>query len=109
MSRDYVIEKLTTALDCLATHPGDARHRLIAAWGSLHKLDVADFPDEYKKDWQWVVGELTKYGPLVRCDGMLIRGTVENTMPRRKNKTASRIATKIYELYWQLSENTQYR
>lgn len=108
MSHTYKVEKLTNALTCLATHPGDARHRLISAWGSLQKLEESDFPNEYKKEWKWIVRELTKYGPLRSPSGEVIRGAVENTMRRRTNKTASKIAARIYELYWQLSENTQY-
>lgn len=109
MSHSYTVEKLTDALTCLATHPGDARKRVVSAYYCIHTLDETDFPEECRKDWNWILAELTKRGSFVDQNGNTTCGAVENTMNRRKNKTASKIAEKIYELYWQVSENTKYR
>lgn len=105
----YTVEKLTNTLECLAIHPGDVRERLTAAFLSFHTLRSNDFPPEYRKDWDWVLSELTKYGPLINYKGEVWRGSVTNTMHHVHKSTASKIAKKIYELYWAVSENQQYR
>lgn len=104
----YTVEKLTTTLECLITHPGDARERLTAAFLALHTLSEKDFPPEHRKKWRWVMKELTKFGPLLDYKGDVWRGSVENTMRRVRKQTASRIIKAIYELYWVVSENEQY-
>ncbi|MDD3884024.1 MAG: hypothetical protein PHW66_03740 [Gallionella sp.] len=109
MSNDYVVEKLTNAVTCLATGPGDARSRVAAAYICIRSLEEADFPADCREDWNWIEARLTKYGPLLAHDGSVIRGAVEHTMLRIKNRTAAKIATKIYHLYWKLSNNTLYR
>lgn len=108
MGNDYIVEKLTNALTCLATHPGDARKRVTAAYNCIQSLQETDFPPDCRKDWNWVLAELTKCGPLRSHSGEVVRGAVENTMLHRRNKTAAKIATKIYSLYWKLSSNIQY-
>ncbi len=104
----YTVEKLTNTLECLATHPGDVRERLTSSFLSFQTLRSDDFPPENRKDWDWVLKELTKYGPLVYHKEVYL-GSVENTMRRVRKSTASKIAKKIYELYWLVSENQQYR
>ena len=104
----YTVEKLTSAIECLATHPGDARERVAAAFLSFHTLREEDFPPQCRKDWKWVINELTRFGPLLDHKGEVSRGSVENTVRRARNSTASKIAKKIYELYWVVSENQQY-
>lgn len=105
----YVVEKLTNALECLATHPGDARERVAAAYLACHALREEDFPVEFKKDWSWIERELTKYGPLEDPDARIFRGSVENTMRRVRKTTGAKIAKKIYDLYWGMSNNQLYR
>lgn len=46
----YTYEKLSTAIQCLATHPGDARERLADAFLAFHTRTEKDFPQEYRKD-----------------------------------------------------------
>jgi len=52
--------------------------------------------------------ELTKFGPLLDYKGEPWRGSVENTMKKVRNRTGVKIAEAIYDLYWSLSENTEY-
>jgi hypothetical protein len=106
---DYTIEKLTNTLEILATHPGDVRERLTDAFLSFQTLRNDDFPLENRKDWDWVLSELTKYRPLINNKGEVWRGSIENTMRRVQKSTASKIAKQIYKLYWIVSENKQYR
>jgi hypothetical protein len=52
--------------------------------------------------------ELTKFGPLLNHKGEVWIGSVENTMRKVRKATGSKIAKKIYELYWAVSENQPY-
>jgi len=105
----YTVEKLRGAIDCLATHPGDVRERLTCAHLGFHTLTENDFPPELQADWRWVMQELTKYGPLLNHKHEVWFGSVENTMKKVRKATGSKIAKKIYELHWAVSENPPYR
>lgn len=104
----YTVEKLTSAVDCLVTHPGDVRERLTCAFLSFHTLNENDFPPELRADWRWVMKELTKFGPLLNHKGEVWIGSVENTMRRVRKATGVKIAKKLYELYWAVSKNKPY-
>jgi len=104
---DHAVEKLTDTLKCLATHPGDARERIVAAYFSFGHLQAEEFPEEYRKDWVWIKKEITKFGPLTDYKGKVWRGSVENTMKTVRRATASKIVKKLYELYWAVSANKQ--
>ena len=54
------------------------------------------------------MNELTKYGPLLNHKGEVRIGSVDNTMRKIRKATGSKIAKKIYELYWAVSENQLY-
>ena len=54
MNNDYVIEKLTDAMDALATGCGDVRSRIKNAFWLMHTLQESDFPDNLKEDWPWI-------------------------------------------------------
>jgi hypothetical protein len=107
----YTAQTLTETLECLATHPGDVRERLLSAHGGyLSKLTASDFPVEHRKDWQWVMHELTKFEPRKDTGEIAMgMGTVECTMRRIRRSTGSKIAKKLYELYWVVTLNTQYQ
>ena len=100
----YAREKLFDAVHVLATEPNNVRYRLIQAHRLFHPLRLEDFPKELKKDWEWVMKQLTKYGPVINHKGEVWRGSVENTMGRIKNKTGTRIAGKIFDLYLELNK-----
>lgn len=105
----YAVEKLSVAIECLATHPGDVRERLMAAFLGFHPLTEKDFPPELQADWRWVMNELSKSGPELNPDGSTRVGSVERTMKLIRNATGARIARKIYALYWAVSENQPWR
>lgn len=104
----YAVEKLTVALSILATGKGDARQRVGDAYLACHVLQDRDLPKEHRETWQWITAEVTKFGPIYGHDGNVWVSSVENTMRNRKNATASKIAKKLWDLYWALSENTEY-
>ena len=108
MSNDYVIEKLTNAMDVLAMGRGDVRSRLRDAYLCMHTLKETDFPNDLKKDWTWIIEKLTQRGPLVGPDDKIILGSVGNTMRSIRNKTGQKIAQRISNLYWEISNNKKY-
>lgn len=108
-TQGYVTEKMTNALLCLATHPGDVRCRLVAAHHSIRNLRETDFPAELQEDWRWVIEQLTRHGPGTNLNADVIKDPAQNTMARVKNKTGVKIAERIIELYWATSNNEPYR
>lgn len=104
----HAVEKLTGVLECLATHPGDARERVAAAYLSCAHLTTQELPEKCRKDWEWIQKEIAKRGPLTNFEGEVWRGSVENTMRSARKSTAVKIAKKFYALYWATSENTPY-
>jgi hypothetical protein len=104
----HAVEKLTDTLKCLATHPGDARKRIAAAYCSFGYLHAEEFPEECRKDWAWIKKEITKFQPLTDYEGKVRQSSVENTMKNVRTATASKVAKKLYELYWVVSANKQY-
>ena len=108
MNNDYVIEKLTDAMDALTTGRGDVRSRIKNAYSLMHTLRESDFPDNLREDWVWIHNEITKRGPLLGPNGEIWLGSVENTMRNIRNKTGQRIAQRISKLYWEISKNERY-
>ena len=101
----YAHEKLAVTIHSLATGPGDIRKRLINAYLIFHTLGKEDFPKELQSDWDWVMKELKKFGPIRRDDGSVFRGSVENTCNKIKNKTGVKIAKKLLDMYLYLEHN----
>ena len=104
----YAIEKLTDAIRCLATQPGDVRSRLVTAFMCLHTLQERDLPPQRRTDWKWIIAQFTRYGPALDYKGDVLVGSAEATMRSIHNRTGAKIAKKIYDLYWSVSANTQY-
>jgi hypothetical protein len=104
----HAIEKLTMVLECLATHPGDARQRVASAYSLSSHLRVEELPEKCQADWKWIKKEVTKFGTLTDYKGDVWKGSVENTMKTVRNSTGVKIAKRFYKLYWAVSKNTQY-
>lgn len=98
----YAHEKLLHAIYSLATGTGDARSRLWNAYQGFHPLQEKHFPEHLRKDWRWVMDSLTKYDPIYDYKGRLTTGSVEATLKRIRNSTASKIAQKIVYLYFEV-------
>lgn len=80
----------------------------MAVFCILHTLKESDFPHDLQAEWRWVLKELTKSGPMKDSEGKVLVGSVENTMKKIRNSTGSKIASRIYELYWAVSKNSRY-
>ena len=104
----YAKEKLCVVMHELAAGKEDVRSRLLNAFMIFHTLKVDDFPLEFREEWKWIEGQLTKYGPLCDCNGKEILGSAENTMRRIRNSTGKRIAEKIFNIGWELHTNKKY-
>jgi len=104
----YAQEKLYVAIRSLATGQGDVRARLVDAFMTFHTLKVDDFPPKYREDWKWIQNQLTKHGPIYDYKGRVYKGSVENTMSKIKNSTGRKIATKIFDIGYDLLTNEKY-
>lgn len=97
----YPIEKLLGSVEILATHPGDVRERLLAAFSAeLHTLSSNDFPLELQEDFIWISHEINKFGAVISQDGKIIQGSAQNTMRRIRKATGTKIASRIFDLYF---------
>lgn len=103
----YAYGKLSIAIDTLAVGPGDIRERLNDAFLEFHPVSIHDLPDHLKADWSWIMGQLTKFGPVHNWKGEVSRGSVENTLSRIKNATGVKIAKRLVRLHEDLQTYLQ--
>lgn len=92
----YAREKMGLAMFTLAIGKGDVRSRLRDVYCMIFRLRQNDFPEEYQKDWKWIIKQLTKFG------------SVKNTLNRIKNTTGEKIAEKVFNIGWGLYTNDRY-
>ena len=96
-SIDYISEKLTMAIYELATGEGDARSRVGNAYYKFWHIKEQDFPEGIR-------------GKRVEIDRLLTRlpsregYIIPDNLARMKNKTASKIARLMLEIYIDLSK-----
>jgi len=104
MSRLYsrCREKLSDVERRLAVGKGDVRERLRSAYKKLRMLREEECPPEMRRDFRWVMQQLTRYGPERDPDGTPFRSGIDHTMSRIRNSTGSRIAERIYKLCRQI-------
>lgn len=95
-------EKLRDAVHKLVTGTGDARSRTRRAYKSLSGLEPRQLPAELREDLKWVHRQVRRYGPLRERDGATIKNATDHTLGRIRNRTASVIADKIYQMYEEL-------
>ena len=101
-SLDYVHEKLFIAICVLATGQGDARSRVDAAYHEFWHLNENDFPKRLRKTRREIEVLLTR---LPGRQGYIIPDNIK----KMKNKTASKIASKILDLYCGVSRELDER
>lgn len=92
-------EILTTINEYLATANGDMRERLKVMSTEIVQLSENDFPKELKKEWKFIESTLTKYPETFNHRNEQVLGSMENTLNHIQNKTACKVATKLYYLY----------
>jgi hypothetical protein len=99
----YAYEKFNDALHSLATGPYDVRQRLRSVYLHFHPVRKKHLSEQLQNDYQWVLDQLTRFGPVIGRDGKVLRGTVEETLVRIRNSTVSKIAERILHIYHQLN------
>jgi len=106
MKYDYTKSELREVIRILATGKHDVRKRLISIAGIV-KLNENDFPPELQKDWTWIIKSMTKKEPRYLSNGKMLFSSIENTMRNIRNSTGSKIAERIFNLYYKLQDNNQ--
>ena len=102
----YADGKLRETIYSLAVDPDDIRKRLARAYGAfLFILKKEHFPEKLQSDWEWIQKELKKFGPVIREDGSVFRGSVEHTCSRIKNKTGVKIAKRLLDMHLNLENS----
>jgi len=101
----YARQKLRETIYSLATGPGDIRKRLTQSYNGFFDLQKSEFPLKLQAEWEWIQKELKKFGPIIREDGSVFRGAVENTCTKIKNSTGVKIAERMLKIYLSLESN----
>ncbi len=96
----YAHQQLSRAIDTLATSPGDIRSRLLLAHESFHTLTPEHFPEQLRKDFEWIMNQLTKRGPYINYKGEVQKGSVQFSLEHMRNSTGTKIAEKLIELHY---------
>ena len=91
-------EKLKAAEYKLAVGEGDVRARLRYVFKLLRTLRPHDLPAELRDDFNWVMTQLTRYGPDKDEDGTVYRTAIDHTMSRIRNSTGRKIAEVVVRL-----------
>jgi hypothetical protein len=103
---DYALEKFEDARQILAVWEGDVRSRLGTAYSCLIVISSAPeeyLPEELVEDFQWVKNQITKYSePPHPLGHEWQKGDVLYTLSRIYNKTAARIAERIWDIWAKL-------
>lgn len=95
----YALQKLELAIDDLAIGSGDVRSRLNLVYRDhLHVLREADFPDNLRPDWSWIMRKMTRLPARRDEHGNIMIGSVERTLRRMRNSTGTQIAKRIVTL-----------
>lgn len=99
---------LSSVVEILSTYPGDIRSRLKCAFPEIDSIVTDNLPDEFVDDWKYIMCGLKKFGPKYDSLGRVCTGSVEHTMNRIKNSTGTKIADRIYYIYYELNFNNKY-
>ena len=96
----YAYQLLSRTVDTLATAPDDVRSRILQAYSTFHPLTPEHIPDSLRKDYEWIVIQLTKREPQIDYQGRVQKGSVEVTLQHMRNSTGVKIAEKLLQLYY---------
>ncbi len=101
----YAHQLLSRTVDTLATGPGDVRSRLLDAFAVFHPLTPDHFPEPLRKDFEWIMKQLTKRGPYINSDGEVQKGSVQVTLQHMRNSTGIKIAEKLLQLHYAIDSH----
>jgi len=101
-------ERLNKVIYLLAVRPGDVRKRLIRAFTTeLCHLPEEVFPEDLREAWRTIIWMLTKHGHQELANGKII-DSCTCTMERIRNSTGSKIAEKIYDIWYEVKKRIEY-
>ena len=95
IAAESVKQRVFLAVQDLCVGEGDVRTRLIVAIDTLMALSPSEFPEDLRKDFEWVMQQSTKY----ESDIPEHRRNLEVTMKKIRNSTGKKIAEKIFKIY----------
>lgn len=98
----YAHQLLSQAVDILATGAGDVRSRLLEAYSVFHPLTPEHFPESLRKDFEWVMKQLTKHGAYINTEGEIKKGAVQVSLQHMHNSTGVKIAKKLLQLHYDI-------
>ena len=93
----YLIEKFTMAMHHLVSGEGDARSRVGEAYYSFWHIKPDEYPEHLRNKREEINHLLTR---LPGREGYM----VPDNLSKMKNKTASKIAVLIFEIYFELNK-----
>ena len=85
----YAYSKVSEAVNILATHPGDVRKRLSAAYCALREASPEILPPHIRSELEWVREQLNRFPARYG------EGTLHATLRRIRNSTGVKIAKRI--------------
>jgi len=118
----YALEKIGRAIYYLAVGEDEIRQRLLIVFqGDLLCITPEHLPAKVRADYEWIIKQIQKYDEKYKGQiqyfessdqgkdkyGHLLPTKVEATMHRIKQKTASKIAEKLYSIWEVLEEDSR--
>lgn len=105
----YAHQLLSQTVDTLATGAGDVRSRLWEAYSVFHPLTPKHFPEPLRKDFEWVMKQLTKREPYINSEGEIQKGSVQVSLQHMRNSTGIKIAKKLLQLHYAIDSHVNPR
>ena len=99
VAAESVFDRVWLAVESLCVGSGDVRARLVEAGMHLLPLMESEFPKELQADFEWIIGQLTRYPARHRREG-----SIEGTMARIQRKTGVNIAKRILVVFHRIQE-----
>ena len=85
----FAYSKVSEAVNILATHPGEVRKRLSAAYCTFSEAEPESFPPHIRSELEWIREQLNRFPARYG------EGTLHATLRRIRNTTGVKIAKRI--------------
>jgi len=95
--------RMWEAINVLVYGEKDVRTRVSIACAILDKMNAKELPEDLQKRIEKVKNEAGKKGELRNINGDVIKDRYEYTSATRQNKTYSKLAKELYDIYNELN------
>jgi hypothetical protein len=95
---DSRLEKLLTAVECLATSNMPIQERLVSAMMAMSALDANDFPKDMRQGYTDLWAEVTSVDPKGKD------ASIRSTISRMSNEVAEQYARRIVAMLGELAD-----